>query len=133
MDETDFQISAEEYRDCRLVRVVFPTVITMQRVSADLSKYLTLLDTELPVVIVNDVRNLSALSNDARAILIALIRRNATQTRFLGSVWMYGTNTAMREPLRDMIEEGGRDPESAVDTEEHAFAYLDELIDLGQS
>lgn len=129
MEDSDFVFTAEEFEGCRLIRAVIPRIITMPTLSVAVAWYLSLWETDLPIVVLNDATRLRALPEAVRPVLLALVKRNALQSGFVASVWFTGENDLLQGQLRELFAEGGRGPGSVVTSEEDALEYLRRKIE----
>ena len=128
MDESGFEFSAEDHDGYRLIRTVLPAVVTTQALSVEIARYLTLWETDLPIVVVNDGTRLLELDAQVGDVLLAIFKRNASEPRFRGSTWFTGGNARLDAQLRDLLVQAGRDPESIVETEAEALAYVERCL-----
>jgi hypothetical protein len=128
MDATDFEFSAEDHDDYRLIRTVLPRLVTTQSLSVVIDRYLALWEVDLPILIVNDATRLGELDDEVSAVLLAILKRNLLDPKFRGSSWYTGGNARLDAQLRELHVEAGRDPDSIVVTEEEALAYIDRCL-----
>jgi hypothetical protein len=129
MDGTRFEFAAEDHDGYRLIRTFLPAVVTTQSLSVVIDQYLALWETDLPIVILNDATRLGELDVEVSAVLLAILKRNLLDPRFRGSSWFTGGNARLDAQLRDLHVQAGRDPDSIVETEAEALAYIDRCLD----
>lgn len=128
MDESGFEFSAEDGDGYRLIRTILPRVVTTHALSVVIDRYLALWETDLLIVVVNDGTRLLELDGPVSAVLLAIFKRNASEPRFRGSTWFTGGNARLDAQLRDLLVQAGRDPDSIVETEAEALAYVERCL-----
>ena len=129
MDEPGFEFSAEDHEGYRLIRTFLPRIVTTHSLSVIIDRYLALWDVDRPIVILNDATRLVELDDAVSDVLLAILKRNLLDPKFRGSSWYTGGNERLDAQLRELHVRAGRDPDSIVETEAEARAYIARCLD----
>jgi hypothetical protein len=127
MPQSAVQYLVEDLDGTRMIRILFPKTIVPTTLAEGYATYLALWEVDTPTVAIADVRRLESLPAAARSAITVLLRRVVINPSFVGSAWVCGDNPLIVD-IRELLVEGGRDPETAFADEQQAVAYLRECI-----
>jgi hypothetical protein len=120
----DFVFTEESLDGTRLIRLVMPEAIAASTVASVAATYLALWDDERPTVGLGDISHLRELSPEMLEIFTVFARRVTVLPNYVGSAWFTGANHPIAVHFRTLANAAGRDPNSIVETEAEAIAYL---------
>jgi len=127
MQDELVQYSVGDLDGVRLIRVLFPRVLTPSTMPEAYSQYLTLWEHDLPTVVLVDMVRLEEMPADAKRALHVLLGRIAIMTNFVASAWMQPHHAGIAAVLIDLLRDAGGQ-RTIFTVEDDALAYLRERI-----
>lgn len=124
MPDLGYGFSYTDFADFRLIRTVTPPVVTEERLSIAVWRFFAMYETELPFAVISDYSGVETFADGAIPVLKAVIVKSYADGRLLGASWVVGDNAPMRELLRSILVDSGRDPDLVVATDSEAVEIL---------
>ena len=127
MQDDLVQYSVEDVEGVRLIRVLFPRVLTPSTMPEAYSQYLALWENDLPTAVLVDMSRLEEMPADAKRALHVLLGRIAILTNFVASAWMQPSHAGIAAVLADLLRDAGGQ-RTIFTAEDDALAYLRDRI-----
>jgi hypothetical protein len=121
------QYRVEDVEGVRLIRVLFPRVLTPTTMPEAYSRYLDLWDTDVPTAVLVDMVRLEEMPAEAKSALHVLLGRIAILENFVASAWMQPVHAGIAAVLMDLLRDAGGQRTIFVD-EADALTYLRDRI-----